>query len=106
MSTRVSLYIELTIAGVTEETEVEAEGTYVPAVKERGPSYASGGEPGEDAYFEDLCVGFKGLENGKIIYNDLTNFLTTKQLKAVEQELFDREESSRETYAVGKFFHE
>lgn len=96
MSTKIKIDIELTIAGVTEEMEVEVEGTIIPEVSERGPSYSSGGEPGEDAYIEDLCVGFKGIESGKIVWNDLTNFLTVKQIKAIEEKLFDAEISGRE----------
>lgn len=33
---------------------IEVEFTYVPAIPERGPSYSSGGEPGEPACLEDV----------------------------------------------------
>lgn len=38
------------------EIELEIEGTYIPHVPERGPSYCSGGEPAEPAHIEDAKI--------------------------------------------------
>lgn len=40
----------------TMEIELALTGVYHPPIAERGPSYASGGEPGEPAFVEDVNV--------------------------------------------------
>lgn len=49
-------------AKVWVEIALEVEGEYVREVPETGPTYSSGGEPGEPAHFEDVTVVGIGTE--------------------------------------------
>lgn len=98
MSTKIKLHVQLLVGDVEEEFEIFAEGDYVPEQKERGPSYSSGGEPGEPAYFEDLFIGIKTpIPAVATKFIDLEPFLSKKQIDSIIEKLFDAEISNRET---------
>lgn len=66
----------------TMEIELALTGVYQPAIAECGPSYASGGQPGEPAFVEDVDVEgatFKRFER-KLVGGKFETFLRTFDL--------------------------
>jgi hypothetical protein len=79
---------------LSSEYEVEISGRYSPGYPARGPSYSSGGEPGEPAEMEDISVGV--VVAGVTI--DITDRLSDKQLAHFEELLLEEVSSQFEAY--------
>lgn len=82
-----AIYMFETIAGITlgaeEEHHARVTGYFTPGCPERGPSYASGGEPEEPAAFEVSSIE---LLIGRTWEQYPLRFVTQQQMEALEQE--------------------
>jgi hypothetical protein len=68
-----------------QELEVELTGTFVAGLPATGPSYSSGGEPGEPDRYEDIAATWANPDTGE----DEMIELTEAELEIAETELLE-----------------
>jgi len=88
MKVSITLDLTVTIAGIDNELEVEAEGNLQAEVKARQHRDGSWDAP-EDGCVEDLAVGYYAKFAGKKTWHDITEFLSKQQIETIEEQLYE-----------------
>lgn len=90
MKVTITLDLTVTIAGIDNELEVEANAEVSEAREARQHRDGSWDAP-EDACVEDLEVGYYTRFAGKKTWHDITYFLSEKQIERIEEKLYESE---------------
>ena len=71
----------------TAEIELRVSATFIPGAPDTGPSYSSGGEPGWDAYVEDVTIeglAFERVVSKAVRVEGANGYTTHREIQVVD----------------------